>query len=182
MSSDEDVACMDVDVYSGPFHDNAFGYFDVIEHPLRASDKSKRPDPTLRCKFCKEQYVSCGLTRARTHLTKSKKAGIAHCKKVPTNVRDRLRAQESAFIEKDSKAKKNAHHDAITSDVAVINIARKRQATLPESLRTMDHALVHEELARCFYANGLPFTLVRDPHFLRMLKAVGSFGSSYTPP
>jgi hypothetical protein len=43
-------------------------------------------------------------------------------------------------------------------------------------------AEVDAALARCFFGCGISFNLVKSRYFNEMLKAVGSFGSSYQPP
>ena len=48
--------------------------------------------------------------------------------------------------------------------------------------KNKDREDIYLDICRFFYANALPFNLVKDPYFKTMLEFVSSFGKGLKPP
>jgi hypothetical protein len=171
--------------YDGPLHDDPQLFYNIVNQPDRVPGK-KLPDPLVKCKFCNKEFVA-GKTRARKHFTGGKGAGVGKCKSVPLVVIRHFAAKENLDSNKRATQEEAAALDHATSSdhVAQSSIAptvRPRQSTIVEGFKRMDKSGVDAEVARTFYMHGLPFNLVRSKQFYKMCKAIGQYGSSYTPP
>ena len=63
----------------------------------------------------------------------------------------------------------------------VETIARKR-GPLDTTFKMETRELVDQAIARCLYANGLPFNLVRSPYWKEMVAAIDKAPTDYTSP
>jgi hypothetical protein len=173
--------------YDGPMHDDPFKFYNIVRQPDSVPGK-KKPDPTIQCQFCNKEFVA-GKTRARKHFTGGKDAGVTKCKKVPPvivrhfgakeNLKSIDRATQDQAAALDRATTSCSDHVNQSSNDPAVNL---RQTTIVEGFKKMDKSGVDAEVARTFYMHGLPFHLVRSKQFLRMCKAIGQYGSSYTPP
>jgi hypothetical protein len=161
------------------FNANEFKHVEVIED--FANDK-RTGDPRVECLYCELQFVGHS-TRIRAHLAGSSGVGVAACSAVPDEVkREMIRVTKEKSLEKDAKVKKRKVTDNIASAERGASSSRAPQTSIEVALARGNKAEVDAALARCFFGCGISFNVVRSRYFKEMLKAVGSFGSSYQPP
>uniref|UniRef100_A0A5B6YVR6 BED-type domain-containing protein n=1 Tax=Davidia involucrata TaxID=16924 RepID=A0A5B6YVR6_DAVIN len=123
----------------------------------------------LKCIHCGNAYWE-GISRLKNHLLGTHK-DVAPCTKCSNEVVE-------MFIKLLDDRSKDGNDEE--DDVKVIGSGcRKIPAstiTLNTMLKKKDRDEVCLDICRCLNANALPFNLVKDPYFKRMLEYVASFG------
>jgi hypothetical protein len=161
------------------FNANEFKHVDVIDD--FANDKSTG-DPRVECLYCELQFVGHS-TRIRAHLAGLSGVGVAACSTLPEEVKqEMIRVTIEKTLERDSQAKKRTIADNIRSAERGASSSSAPQTSFEVALARGNKAEVDAALARCFFGCGKSFNVVISRYFKEMLKAVGSFGSSYQPP
>ncbi|GKD60739.1 putative ribonuclease H-like domain-containing protein [Tanacetum coccineum] len=110
------------------------------------------------CKHCKQRFTS-SYTRIHVHLLGppvEKKADIKRCHAL---LQDRQKYQ-NVFNKKPSCSKK----------------------PIEESFGVMERSMVDLKIMRGLCANGIPFNVLRNPHFQEMVSAINKAPDGYKPP
>ena len=147
------------------------------------------------CKFCNLHFIA-NAYRIRHHLMgnimgSTRKAGVRCCPRCPSTVKTALLHVEDS--KQTSITKKRAHEDLdrVTSQICstypsneppISLSSATMQTNIKYCLQKQDKSQVDEAVARAFYANGLPFQLLKDQHFKEAIGAIATFGSTYSLP
>ncbi|KAL4569591.1 hypothetical protein LXL04_025232 [Taraxacum kok-saghyz] len=131
------------------------------------------------CKHCKEQFVS-SYTRMHNHFFGppiGKKGDIKRCRSVlkdPTNYRrlqDRVKEAEKVGVSKSLKT------SIVTKKKTVIS-----KKPIEESFSVMERSMVDLKIVFALSTNGIPFNVLRNPHFREMISAIKKAPEGYKPP
>eukprot|EP00898_Chlorokybus_atmophyticus_P008456 jgi/Chlat1/8611/Chrsp86S08005 len=138
----------------------------------------------VECVYCKKKSQG-GVTRIRAHLTGKIGVGVAACMTVPEDLRAHfLEVEEASIAVLQATQKKRTIGDVFNQQSATVDLTTETTKT-PRIIQAFDRASkvrTDEAVARMFYGQGLPFTLVRSPLFKFAMRAVARFGPSYTVP
>ncbi|XP_026443690.1 uncharacterized protein LOC113343775 isoform X1 [Papaver somniferum] len=140
----------------------------------------------LTCNYCGSKY-SGGVYRMKQHLAQTKK-DAAMCKEVPPEVKQFLLSYIKKFENDKEKCEElgdlNGEDELGTREKLMRNALDGTKT--PNTLSTYFKKPKREDacMAICdfFYANALPFNLVNNKYFKRMLNMVGEFGKGLKPP
>jgi hypothetical protein len=143
------------------------------EEPKTPGESTK-----VKCMYCEPVFTTT-TTRIRAHLLRWIGFGVRACDKVPLVVTHQFEELEKEKKENEFKKRKVEQLDKLSSGEA---IKPKKQNTLKAAFSKQDCSKVDQLWGRAFYANGLSFHLVKDPHFKVAVAATASFGESYPGP
>ncbi|KAL4554105.1 hypothetical protein LXL04_039783 [Taraxacum kok-saghyz] len=131
------------------------------------------------CKHCKERFVS-SYTRMHNHFFGppiGKKSDIKRCRSVlkdPTNYRrlqDRVKEAEKLGVSKSLKT------SIVTKQKTVIS-----KKPIEESFSVMERSMVDLKIVFALSTNGIPFNVLRNPHFREMISAIKKAPEGYKAP
>ena len=139
----------------------------------------------LQCIYCQKEYTG-GVSRIRAHLNGSGDIHIRKCEDVPEDIMKKFQEDKTERLKQEIlKRKRDALNDATKaskSHDAQAHTSSTKQARLPGMFQHGAKQLADAAVARCFYANGLPFVVAESKHFKEMLEAVIRCGPGYRPP
>ncbi|KAI3958563.1 hypothetical protein MKW92_034716 [Papaver armeniacum] len=129
----------------------------------------------LTCNYCGNKY-SGGVYRMKQHLAQTKK-DAAMCKEVPPEFEnDKEKCEELGDL--------NGEDELGTREKLMRNAldGTKTPKTLSTYFKKPKREDACMSICDFFYANALPFNLVNNKYFNRMLHMVGEFGKGLKPP
>lgn len=153
---------------------------------------------TVKCKFCNETR-SGGIYRLKHHLAGTK-FHVEPCTKVPTEVREKFikllgttvetndakRRKLIAIEEEEARASKDEEQASQKCKQKVMDhfVTRKRttQGTMNQHYKKQEREEVCAQICRFLYTSAIPFNVVRNPEFSKMIHMIGKFGNGLKPP
>jgi hypothetical protein len=137
-----------------------------------------------RCNFCHEEYGG-SYFRVKAHLLRQKNKGIAICKQVTSEY-----LVEMSDLEQNATKKVEPVQVPLPTGTTILNPPidknkRRRGTDGPVSKAFNNEARDHlsAQIARLFYAAGLPFNVARNPYFFSAFSyAANTSISGYIPP
>ena len=123
----------------------------------------------MQCVYCDKVYTG-GVNRIRTHLAGDGTA-IAKCSKAPDAVVAEMLAANKERVRADHLKKKKESLDKATKTPSVSGCrtdtdgTSKKQTTIIAALQCGSKQLTDAAVARAFYANGIPFSIVDNKYF-----------------
>eukprot|EP01018_Ginkgo_biloba_P015612 Gb_00740 [translate_table: standard] len=126
-----------------------------------------------KCNHCNIRYNG-SYSRVRAHLLGATGVGVKSCPAVDRSLREAFHLLEQERIAKKSKISSGNTRSAKRS--------RSSQSSLTCLWKPFTKEDVDDIVARCFFANGLSFSLARSPYFHDMVKAIAAFGPGYEAP
>lgn len=177
------------------------------EHCTKLSD-DRKGRLQVKCKYCGKTNWG-GVYRMKHHLAGTSK-DTEPCVECPEDVRNFFinylhEAQKKKKKKVDSCFGDDENVDVEIDEISPLSIkekeidetSQKRQRTmldfvkrdtvLPKNTfntvwKAKEREDVCQDICRCFYANSLPFNLVKDPFFITMLNSVAEYGKGFIPP
>jgi hypothetical protein len=157
------------------------------EHAVDINNNSRR----VQCKYC-GVIRSGGIYRFKHHLAGTSQ-NAEPCTKVPDDVRQKfvkhLKDQAESQIKKTKRVADYEIEEPIEIDTQkgkgtmdVFVKKRKNQITLNHIFKKEEREKVCIQIARLFYTSAIPFNVVKNPEFIRMLEMVGKYGVGLKPP
>ncbi len=148
-------------------------------------DRGRNKDPRVNCSYCGKDYTG-GVTRIRAHILGNKsQLGVAKCQgEVPAEVVDRLKlAEEAKEREAQRKRRREQLQRAASGAQSTLSASKSgTQSSIQAAFARADKSEVDAAVARCFYANGIPFNVARNPFFKDAVAAIAAAGPGYKPP
>ena len=142
----------------------------------------------LKCIYCEREYTG-GVCRIRAHLNGSGDIHIKACQNVPDDVMQKFQEDKNERAKQEILKRKREALDAATKVKIVskthdsqAHASTSKQGTLPGMFQLGSKQFADAALARCFYANGIPFVVAESKYFKEMLEAVIRCGPGYRPP
>ena len=156
----------------------------VIDKKLSVQSKANA-NPGVKCIHC-ECCFSGGPSRIRGHLLGISARGGGLCtsdSSAAQEARTFFQSTEDGLAAQREKKRKRTELDELTGGPGTEGssaglVQRSIESALTPGLKAKADAAV----ARCFYAEGIPFVKVESAYFQDMLAAVGVFGRGYRPP
>ena len=128
----------------------------------------------MQCVYCDKVYTG-GVNRIRTHLAGDGTA-IAKCSKAPEAVVAEMLAANKERLRVDHLKKKKESLDKATKTPSVsgwcADGAPKKQTTVIAALQCGSKQATDAVVARAFYANGIPFSIIDNKYFRDAIHAI----------
>ncbi|KAJ0901317.1 putative ribonuclease H-like superfamily [Helianthus annuus] len=149
---------------------------EVVFH---GAGNSKNPGGSKQwtCKHCQGRFTST-YTRIHVHFFGPPVGKKAEIKRCPAVLKDR------ELFEKLSKKVREAENSGgvskcLKNSVLSKNAPRKR---MEEAFGILERNAVDLKIIRGLCANGIPFNVLRNPHFIEMISAIKNAPGDYKPP
>ncbi|KAJ9543423.1 hypothetical protein OSB04_023130 [Centaurea solstitialis] len=144
---------------------------------LIGAGKSKNPggSKSWSCKHCHEKYTS-SYTRTHHHFfgaPPGTKCEIKRCKAMMNN--------REAFLELQKRVK-DAEAKGVSKSLRSSVVTKKNTKPMEQHFAVMERSAVDLKIARAFYANGIPFNVLRNPQFREMVNAIRKAPEGYKAP
>ncbi|KAJ9567450.1 hypothetical protein OSB04_003416 [Centaurea solstitialis] len=142
-----------------------------------ANSKNAGGSKVWICKHCKEQFTS-SYTRIHYHFFGADprtKAGIKRCQIL---IKDREKYQR--LFKKVTQLESEGVSSRLQKSVISKNASSKKK--IEESFGIMERNMVDMKILKGLCANGIPFNVLRNPHFIEMIDAIKKAPSGYKPP
>ncbi|XP_061374524.1 uncharacterized protein LOC133316764 [Gastrolobium bilobum] len=150
----------------------------------------------IQCKYCPKK-VSGGVYRFKHHLAGTKK-DVEACPSVPDEVKKEMFEnvaslqerflKKSMIVESDDEEEGQCEKRTKTKEVEVgsTNFFKKRgkgsvQSTINNMFKKNLKLDVDDDVADFFYANAIPFNVIKSDEFRKMCDSIGRYGVGYDP-
>ena len=117
----------------------------------------------------------------RGHILGISDRGAGKCKRATKEAINKIQKLEEEKKVFDALKRISEALDSATSE-AMANRNKVHQGSIEEALSRGNHPDVDDAIPQCFYANRLPFDLVRRKSFHRMVDAIRTAPLRYRPP
>ncbi len=138
----------------------------------------------MQCVYCDKVYTG-GVNRIRVHLTGDGNS-VGKCASAPDAVVAEMLAGNKERARLDVLKKKRDALDKATISKTPASCSGAasslKQSTIPAALQTGSKQMADAALARAFYANGIPFSVIENKYFKEAISAVAKVGPGYKPP
>ena len=148
------------------------------EHCTKVT-QDKKARMLVKCKHCGKDIWG-GVFRIKHHLAGTSK-DTASCIECPDEVRSFFQKYLGANSEENQKEENVGFGDDECIDTKIGKVPTQKK-TLNTIWKAKDREDVGKDICRCFYANALPFNLVKDSFFKAMLNSIAEYGKGLIPP
>ncbi|KAJ9560251.1 hypothetical protein OSB04_005411 [Centaurea solstitialis] len=130
-----------------------------------------------RCNHCKGTYTS-SYTRIHIHFFGAKVGERPNIKRCPKVLEDRQLYER--IWSKVKEVENGGVAKSLKNSVLSKNLSSKKR--LEESFKMLERNAVDMKIIRGLCANGIPFNVLRNPHFIEMVHAIKKAPNGYKPP
>lgn len=177
-------------IIDGNVEENADGGEDNSSTPLKkyVTFVGDKKDGKWTCTFqCKKEPYTGSYSRIRAHLIGllpgQKSQGVALCSKLTKQERQNLKKEEEEARKLFGSARKTPIQGMpVVPPLGKSTSSFASGSRLVSMFNTGSRSDVDSIIARCFYANGVPFNLARSPFWYDMIRAVNEAPKGYKPP
>jgi hypothetical protein len=138
---------------------------------------------TMQCLYCDKTY-SGGVNRIRAHLVGGD-TSISKCDKVPDEVLSAMTALSKDKEQHDREKKRRCAVEKLTkAEGTDTNKSQKTvtQTSIVASFNAGSKAVADAAVAKFFYANGIPFSVIESKYLKEAFSAVAKCGPGYKLP